>query len=286
MSQDDTTQTNTEDQNVQETSTEESQSFEDQLELDGAVEESENPSSDKNEQQEESTETEEPKPQDSTEAPAKEETEETDKSEEDDEAARKRHNYEMAQKRIAERDAQRRTIEQTIDRSYQPQPADQLVNAFMEQGYNQFEAEMLARDERRNQQSQIQEARTHIAEMNMQIETEAIQVMHDFPVFDPNSDKYDPEFAAKASLLYERAADVQVDPNSGVIVQSKITPYEFYKQLHDMRSSGVSQAQVKAQKAAEQQMAAVAPAQSTAPPSNLSKDDKEAKEMEDAFSQV
>lgn len=262
---------------------EESQSFEDQLDLDENVEKSEEkPAEDEAKAEESKEEETKPaeEPKEDPEAPKPEEETPV----EDEETERKRHNAEMAQRRIQERE--KRQIEQTLSQAYQPQAADQLTQAFIEQGYNQFEAEMLARDERRSQQAQIQEARTQIAELNMQIETEAIQVMSDFPEFNPKSDTYDQDFATQASALYERTADVQTDPKTGVIVGSKITPYDFFKQLHDMRTSGMSRAQVQGQKAAEKQMAAVAPPTSAAPQTNVSKEEKEAKELNDAFDLV
>lgn len=190
------------------------------------------------------------------------------------EAERNRRFYE-------ERQQQKRQVEQTIDQTYQPQPVDELTQHFIDQGYDEFQAQMLARDEVRNQRDQINEARTEVAELNMQIETEAVQVMHDFPVFNPGTPErpnplYDKDFADKASELYMKAANAVVDPRTGLVVQTSLTPYTFYKQLADMRNSGVSQAQVKAQKAAEQQMAAVAPPVSNAPVVNKSKEDEQA----------
>jgi hypothetical protein len=201
----------------------------------------------------------------------------------DDEKERKRHNYEMAQRRIQERESQKRQVEQTIDQAYQPQPVDQLTQYFMDQGADQFQAEMLARDEVRNQRDQINTVRTQVAELNMQIETEAVQVMHDFPVFDPNSSEYDPDFANKASAMYQKAAGVQVDPRTGVVISTNQTPYTFYKELAEMRQHGMSKAQIAAQKAAEQQMASVAPPTSSAPVVNKSKDDEEADRVRAAF---
>lgn len=241
------------------------------------AEEEQKPESEEKPGLEESTEEAE-KPKENEETKPDEDEEKPDKS--------KLSNAEAAAERVREREANKRVIEQSIDRAYQPQLVDELTNAFIEQGYTQFEAEMLARDERRNQQSQIQEARTQIAELNMQVETEAIQVMHEFPVFDPNSDSYDKDFAGRASALYERAADVQYDPKTNVIVSSKITPYQFYKELAEMRDSGVSQASIKAQKAAEQQLAAVAPQSSAAPMVNESAEQKQASGLERALNDV
>jgi hypothetical protein len=188
------------------------------------------------------------------------------KSPEELEAERKERNRQFYEQRQAERQQKQRQIERTVDSQYQPQTMAELTNKFMEQGYDEFQAQMLARDERREQQAQINEARTQIAELNMQIETEAVQVMHDFPVFDPTRKEYDKDFAEKASQLYVRAASPVTDPKTGLVIQANMTPYQFYQHLAEMRGSGVSQAQVKAQTAVQQQMAAVTPQSSVAPP--------------------
>lgn len=198
------------------------------------------------------------------------------------EAERKQRFYEMRKAGKEER----QELERSISQQYQPQPADELTRQFTEQGYTEFEAEMLARDEVRNQRDQINSERTQVAELNMQINTEAVQVMHDYPVFDPKSSDYDKDFAKRASDMYNRAAGVKVDPRTGAVISTNLTPYNFYKELAEMRGSGVSQAQVSAQRAAEQQMASVAPPSSTAPVITASKEDAEASRMSAAYDRV
>jgi hypothetical protein len=193
---------------------------------------------------------------DAPEAPAEPEEQKPEIPEEtplETEAERAKRFYELRQ----EQKQHRRAVEQAVSQNYQPQPVEQLVQHFLDQGYTQFEAEMKADSEVRNQREQLQETRTQVAELNMRINTEAVQVMHDFPVFDPTSPEYDKDFANKASAMYERAAGVMKDPKTGVIVATNLTPYEFYKNLADLRASGQTQAQLKAQKAAEAQMARV-----------------------------
>lgn len=202
----------------------------------------------------------------------------------DEDAKQRRHNYQMAQQRIEQRD--KRLIEQKIDQNYQPQPVDQLTQHFIDQGYDEFQANLLARDEARSQREQINEARAQVTELNMRLETEAVQVMHDFPIFDPNSPQYDADFAKRASDMYLRASGAVIDETSGLVVQTNITPYEFYKDIIDMRNDGMTQAQIRAQKAAEQQMASVAPPSSSAPVVHQSKEDKEAADLEAALNAV
>lgn len=227
---------------------------------------------------------EKPEGEDTPDAPAAEEKKPEDTP--DEEAARKERNRQFYEARQQERQTQQRQIEHKINEAYQPQTVDELTQSYIDQGYDEFQASMLARDERREQQSQINEGRAQVAELNMQIETEAVQVMHEYPVFDPKSEKYDKAFADKASELYNKAANVVTDPKTGFVVKTNLTPYEFYKELAEMRGSGVSQAQVAAQAAAQAQMAAVAPTTSTVPVVHENTEDKQAAALEAALGAV
>lgn len=218
---------------------------------------------------------EQPKPED-VEKPSDEEQPE---EPQETEAERNRRFYEMRQQ--AKREAER-----AITQTYQPQAKDELVQRFKDEGYDDFQASLLADNERRNQETQINAAKTEVAELNMQIESESLQVMHDYPIFDPKSPEYDKDFADKASALYHRAAGLQVDKQTGLIVNATETPYKFYKDLADMRSSGLSKAQMAAQRAAEQQMAAAAPPSSTVVQRDMSPEDKQAADLAAAFDKV
>jgi hypothetical protein len=196
------------------------------------------------------------------------------------EAERKQRFYEMRQQQKRE---QKELVEKSINQAYQPQPADELTKQFMEQGYSQFEAEMKADNERRNQAEQIREARSQITELNSRMNVESVQVMHDYPVFDPTSPDYDKDFADKASAMYARAAGVQTDPKTGLVVSANLTPYNFYKELEEVRGSGLTKAQVQGQRAAEQQMASVAPPTSSVPQIEKTSEDAQAERLRAAF---
>jgi len=198
------------------------------------------------------------------------------------EAERKQRFYEMRQ----QQKQVKQQVEQSISQQYQPQQVDELTQHFIDQGYGQFEAEMLARDERRNQEAEINKATTQVAQLNMRFGTEAVQVMHDFPIFDPKSPEYDKEYAARASKLFESHAGVQKDPQTGMIVAASTTPYNFYKELAEMRGSAQSKAQVVAQKAAEQQMASAAPPSSSVPQTSKSEEDSQAERLAAAFAKT
>lgn len=211
------------------------------------------------------------------------ETEDNDQPEET-EAERNQRFYELRQ---AQKAVKEREVGQQIDQHYQPQSADDLKQRYLDQGLDEFQAEVLARSDASEQRARMAEAREQVVTLNANLNQEAIQVIHDFPVFDPDSPEYDQAFAEKAASLYKAAAAQTVDDKSGVVVSTNIMPYQFYKDLADLRTAGLSQAQIKAQRAAEQQMAAVTPPSSTAPVAPpVSEEDKRAQALENAFNNV
>lgn len=205
--------------------------------------------SEKTESDEETQETQEEESKDESETP------------QETEAERSQRFYEMRQ----EQKRSREQVEKAVNQNYQPQPVDQLTQHFVDQGYDEFQANMLAREEVRSQRESIAEARAEVAELNSKLVSESVQVMHDFPVFDPKSSEYDEGFAKLASDMYMRAANPVTDPKTGAIVQTNLMPHDFYKELHTMRTMSASKAEAKAKKAVSQQIASVSPQSSSAP---------------------
>lgn len=155
-------------------------------------------------------------------------------------------------------------VERAIDSVYQPQPVEELKEHFIEQGYSEGEALLLARDEVRSQREQINEARAEIAELNMTLATQAMDVVNTIPWLNSQNEGkgYDKKSTEAASTLYEQLA-INKDPRTGQIIEAKITPKEFYGLIDQIRSSGTAEASLKAQKNAEREMAAVAAPSST-----------------------
>jgi hypothetical protein len=154
----------------------------------------------------------------------------------------------------------RKSIEQAIDSVYQAQPVDQIKEGYLEQGYSEFEATQLARADHRDQKEQINEARAEIAELNSAMQTQAIEVITTIPWLNSENDGkgYDKASTEAASKLYDSLAVVR-DERTGAIVEAKISPKEFYTLIDKIRSSGAHDAELKARKAAEKEMASVAP---------------------------
>lgn len=154
----------------------------------------------------------------------------------------------------------RKQVEASINAAYQPQPVDELTQAYMDEGYDNFQAQILARETVRDQQAQISEARAEIAELNAGLATEAMEVVSTIDWLNPNKGKgvYDQESSDAASQLYEQLC-ISKDERTGQIIEAKMSPMQFYSLMDNIRSSGSETARLSAQKAAEEQLAAVAP---------------------------
>jgi hypothetical protein len=175
------------------------------------------------------------------------------------------------------RNISKTTTEQALDARYQPQAVSDLKAQFMEDGYDEFQAQMLADRENDKQARELAEIRAEVSGLNEGLSVEAVQVVSAIPWLNPaQKDAYgDGKLATLASRLYEnfvtrdpRTAEIdprtqQPIPGTGVIIEAKLTPMQFYGALDAIRSSGASTASVNAQRAAERQMASVAPPSST-----------------------
>lgn len=163
-------------------------------------------------------------------------------------------------------DVSRRQVEQAIDKAYQPQNINELRAAYIEAGYDEGTATLLARGDVQDQRNQINEARAEIAELNAGMAMEAMEVVNSIPWLNSdNKDSYDQKTTEAVSTLYESLA-LTKDPNTGQTVEAKLSPKQFYTLMNQVRESGAAEARLEGQKAAERQMAAVAP-----PSSNTTK---------------
>lgn len=168
--------------------------------------------------------------------------------------------------------AQKQQVEQAINQAYQPQDVSELQQAYIEAGYDEGNALMLARDDVRAQREQISEARAEIAELNAGMAVEATELMHTIPWMNPtNKDSFDQKTLDAGSRLYDTLAVVRDErtaqrdaqgnpiPGTGQIIQAKLSPKQFWSAVNQIRESGAAEARLAGQKAAEKQMAAVAP---------------------------
>lgn len=158
---------------------------------------------------------------------------------------------------VSKRNELRQEITNVNAQVYQPATAEELV----EQGYDPA----LARVEALEQRTQMAEYNAYVADLNANLNTESLRVMSDFPVFDPESDQYDKSLAERATAVYKQAAQVQVDPNTGLTVQANALPYDIFKAFAETAQSGTQAGAVKGQIAAEKNLAAADTVSSAAP---------------------
>jgi len=162
---------------------------------------------------------------------------------------------------VSKRNELRAEVEQQNAKVYRVETAEELA----EQGLSEEEAA----NEILRQEMEMREFNLHVADLNANLNIESLQVMQDFPVFDPDSSQYDKDLSARVRALYEKAAQPQVDKRTGLVLKSNLAPYEFYKAFADTHiSSGAKsrvEGKIEGQKAADKQLAAAETPSSTAP---------------------
>lgn len=173
-------------------------------------------------------------------------------------------------------------IEQAVDQVYKPQDVAELQEEYMQRGYTEGEALILARGDVAEQKAQIAEATTEITELNANIRVDAVEARAKYEWMNPESTNFERDTTEIAAQLFELGT--VKDERTGQIVDTRMTPMQVASLIDKIRNSGSAKAQVAAQKAAERQMAAAAPPTSTAPPAaNQSADDKQASALERAL---
>lgn len=172
-----------------------------------------------------------------------------------------------AEARIRDLLHQNRELKQTITevtaKAYQAPTADQLLAAAEERGEDMSIAE--ARVEALEQRDKVREFTSHIAEVQTTLNTEIHELRRDYPMFDPNSDQYDPRLEQIADNAYATVAGIKQDPNTGLIYDVAATPYQIYETIAQAFSAGSATTQVKAQKSAEKMLASADTPTSAAP---------------------
>lgn len=215
---------------------------------------------------------EEPTPGEDEEEEKPEDTEESEEAEakkpEEEEAerakgaeARKNALQTEIRELVSKRNELRAEVEQQNAKAYRVETAEELAD----QGLTEEEAE----NEILRQEMQMREFNLHVADLNANLNLESLQVMQDFPIFDPDSSEFDSALATRVRGLYEQAAQPQVDKKTGLVLKSNIAPYEFYKAFAEThQSSGAksrAEGKIEGQKASDKQLAAAETPSSTAP---------------------
>jgi DNA polymerase III gamma/tau subunit len=181
----------------------------------------------------------------------------------DDEAAIRARNEAFARQRIAERQRTRQAVEQQINQAYAPKTEEDLVN----EGYDPAQAQI----EALRQEMYYHQQKSQIAEMNAGLQSEAVNIANDFPIFrqflpgtertDPQTGyvtgtpnpEYDPEFTKMVQESYAQAARLQVDENN-IILNAEVPLYDYYQRMATIYNRGTSRGQQQGQQEYQQML--------------------------------
>jgi uncharacterized protein (DUF3084 family) len=203
----------------------------------------------------------EAEPEEATEA--KEESDTEAKVEEDAEQPKKgaEERKVQLQSEIRSLVSQRNTLRQEVEaknaEQYRPQTAAEIA----ELGVEPVLAEVRALQQR----TEMAEFNAHVAETNANLNTESLQLMADYPVFDSQSSEYNEGLSQRVNSLYQKVAGITTDPKTGLITNVQTLPYDFYKSFAETHTAGAQNGAVKGQVAAEKMLAAADTPSSSAP---------------------
>lgn len=162
---------------------------------------------------------------------------------------------------VSQKNALRADVETLNKQAYRTQTAEELVN----EGLSEQEAE----NEALRQQLEFQKYNAQVSDLSSTLGIESMQLMADFPQFDPRSPLFDEALHKTVTELYENVADVHRDPKTNLVTNVRVFPYNFYKAFAETQSSSGqrsrAEGQVEGQKAAEKNLAAAETPSSTAP---------------------
>lgn len=158
---------------------------------------------------------------------------------------------------VAKRNQARSEIEAINAKTYQAATPEELI----EQGQDPAIARVMALEQRQ----QIAEYNAQVTDLNANLSVESLQVLNDFPMFNPDAPEYDAALAQRAATVYQKVAGIETDPQTGLIVSANALPYEIYKAFAETHTASVQSGQVNGQRAAERMLAATDTPPSSAP---------------------
>lgn len=148
---------------------------------------------------------------------------------------------------------------------YAAQTAEELVEAGVDPG----EARIQAMEQR----EQLRDFNQHVADVNANLNIEAVQVMMDYPIFDPNSTEFNADLSKRAKAVYESVAKMEIDPKTKLTINVAALPYNIYKAFAETYASGTSGGKVDGQRSAEKMLANAEPTGSAKPAEKTAKVD-------------
>jgi outer membrane biosynthesis protein TonB len=152
---------------------------------------------------------------------------------------------------VSKRNELRASIEHANQMAYRTETQEELVEAGMEP--NEARAEVA------EQQRQFAEYNAKVTDLNASLNIESTQILADFPVFDPESKDYDPDFESRVRSHYQTVAQPRINQKTGLVEAVNVLPYDVYKTFAEIRVHGQRAGAVNGQKAAEKMYAAAEP---------------------------
>ena len=157
---------------------------------------------------------------------------------------------------VAQRNHLKQQVEQLNTQAYQV-PSEQDLQDQINPDTGEYYTALEAKLTRMEQQQQLRDYTERVTEAQLAISAEAQRALKDFPMFDSSSPNYDPEIAQEADAILQQ--NLVVDPNTGQIVGSRISPYQLYKSYDVATKTSQRKAQIQGQKSVEKMISASAP---------------------------
>lgn len=168
---------------------------------------------------------------------------------------------------VAQKNALREETVRLVKEKYGTQPSsqakteDELVNTINPATGDYYTRAEAQAEITKNRLDQLERERqseifaNQIADSRFAMEQEATKVVHDFPMFDPQSDQYDKELAPEAAKIISGA--IETDPQTGMQISCKISIYDFYSLLAKATESAKKQGEITGREAAQKMMGSV-----------------------------
>lgn len=138
-------------------------------------------------------------------------------------------------------------IEKLHNEVYKPQSVEELVD----EGLSPELAEVRSL----KQSLEISDYNNKVVDAQVQLSNESASILSDYGIFNPDSPDFQPDLAASAAEALEKS--LIVDPNTGQIIGSHISPTQIYKPIADAYQKSIVRGQIQGQKATERMLASV-----------------------------
>lgn len=168
---------------------------------------------------------------------------------------------------VARRNAIREETSRLIREKYGMQPnsqaktEDELINTINPETGDYYTRAEAQAEITKNRLDQLEQERqreavaNQIAESRLEMSQEVDNVIRDFPMFDPKSEKYNGDVADGAFEILSEA--IETDPQTGMQIGGKIPIYKFYSLLAKATESAKKQGEIAGREAAQKMMGTV-----------------------------